>query len=75
MIGYRICFEDRVYMICICRVWGYERKRGVNDWKNGLAFVKYGRIRFGEEDQELSFGHIQAEMPMQHPSDNDKEAN
>lgn len=55
MIGYRICFEDRVYMICICRVWGYERKRGVNDWKNGLAFVKYGRIRFGEEDQELSF--------------------
>lgn len=36
-------------MTCICRVWGYERKRGVkvdfevfdlNNWENDIAFIE-----------------------------------
>lgn len=48
MIGYRVCFEGRGHMICLC-LWEYERKGEVEDnskvfnltkWANSTAFTE-----------------------------------
>lgn len=50
----------------------------LNNRENGIAFIEMQMnrgIRFGEEDQELSLGHIESEIPIHHPSGNAKEVN
>lgn len=46
-----------------------SRVFGLSDWKDRIAWLRWEdcrRSRFGEEDRELSFGHVKFEVIIRH---------